>query len=191
MAFHVKETGMLFCDSDMFFVKPFDVSRLNHERLFRFYCRSVVLPEHTSITERFSKGAAKILGLSQKTYDLCDYVNNMVTWHVPTAQALCAYIAETSGQDWKVAVSRFKIYSEYTLYGLFLDNISDDRNQFEATDECPCATAWGKNYVEDFKLDEFFNSLAPHQVAVGIQSFIGVSVDILRSRFHHALKKFN
>jgi hypothetical protein len=187
MAFQVQEDGLLYCDSDVFFVRPFDVAQLAENGQFRFYRTADSFQESDITNPRFSVASARHLGLKGKPFPCPTYVDNLVTWHRPTAQALCAHISQVSGRDWKVALGRDVIISEYTLYGLFAERILQDRSHLKTSHDILCKTVWHRGVVNDAELDDFCDSVTGPVVAIGVQSFTGIATDRLGQQLNRAL----
>ena len=131
--------------------------------------------------------SSKQLGLGKNPFPCRNYIDNAVTWHAPTARALCDHITKISGKDWKIALGRHFVISEYTLYGLFVERICTDRSIFTETANSLCKTVWLAKEIPAGQLAEFCDALLPHQVALGFQSFVGVPVADLAVQLDRAI----
>jgi Family of unknown function (DUF6492) len=189
MAFRVEEQGLLYCDSDVFFIRPFDVSTFSSDSKFRFYSTIHKFPREDAPNPTYMIAASKQLGLGAEPFPCPSYIDNMVTWHAPTVRAMCDHIQQTSRKDWKAALGRNFIISEYSLYGLYVDQILPDQSNFQPTTQSICKTAWSGTAMNATELDTFCDSLLPAQVAVGFQSFLGVSVQDLSLQLQRAIKQ--
>jgi hypothetical protein len=188
MAFHLKEEGLLYCDSDVFFLRRFNVSTLNANGSFRFFRTKETIQYHSGVLATFLAASSLQLGLGKYSFPGPRYVDNLVPWHAPTVRLLCERVSEVSGKDWRVALGARFMLSEYTLYGLFVEHTLKSRSYFFETNESLCLTAWDKSHLEGADFGEYVKKLAPHQVAIGIQSFINMRIDVLRSHLHSAIK---
>jgi Family of unknown function (DUF6492) len=189
MAFRVEQQGLLYCDSDVFFIRPFDVSTFSSNSKFRFYSTIHKFPREDAPNPTYMIAASKQLGLGAEPFPCPSYIDNMVTWHAPTVRAMCDHIQQTSRKDWKAALGRNFIISEYSLYGLYVDHILPDQSNFQPTTQSICKTAWSGTAMTTTELDAFCDSLLPAQVAVGFQSFLGVSVQDLSLQLQRAIKQ--
>lgn len=191
MAFELNEQGLLYCDSDVFFIRPFDVSLLVENNQFRFYSTEHGFAREDAPNPTYIEASAKQLGLGVNPFPSPSYVENLVTWHSSTVKSLCGHIEKISGRDWKVALGRKLILSEYTLYGLYVDRVLADRNQLKLSRESFCKTAWHIADIGNAALDEFCDMVAEPQVAVGFQSFLGIKESALALQLQRAIKRFS
>ena len=99
---------------------------------------------------------------------------------------MCDHLASRNGGKWYYAFRNRLQISEYTLYGLFVDEVQRDAQyHFHRTDSL-CRTWWSKWNQSDAAVATFCEELAPGQVTVGFQSFAGVSVGLLVQQFEKA-----
>jgi Family of unknown function (DUF6492) len=190
MAFHLREIGLLYCDSDVFFLKPFDVSTLVTQGKFRFFRSDEIIEKRVRDYSTFLVASSKQLGLGKNPFPGRVYVENLVPWHAQTARNMCTYIAKISGRDWRKEIGSRWVLSEYTLYGLFVERIMKDKSIFFETGQKLCRTAWTKDNLVEVNLDQICDGLSESEVAVGFQSFLGVNVSDLRVQLNRAHKKY-
>lgn len=188
MATVVQDECLLYCDSDVMFVRPFDVSSLGQDDKTRFY-RSSELATASAITNpKYLVAASQLLGLGHDPFPCATYVDNLVIWKRSLVQDMCAHIEKQAGKSWIAALGRKMIFSEYSIYGLFADRLSAQKGALAATSLSLCKTAWrGRNWSET-QVAEFFDTLSPHHVAVGFQSFLGVDCAALSKQLDRAIK---
>jgi Family of unknown function (DUF6492) len=196
MAFRLKETGLLYCDSDVFFVRHFDAGSLIQNSQFRFYRTDYSFLREQSPNVSYIEASAKQLGLGEEPFPCPIYIDNLVAWHAPTVRALCGHLELVSKRKWQFALGRNYIISEYSLYGMFVDRILNEKSALFGTGLQLCKTAWKNQDFTGSGLEEFCNQLEPQQVAVGFQSFLNISeadldleLDkaIVRAQSHHAV----
>ena len=195
MARRVKETGILCCDSDVFFVRPFKLKSLVRDGRLRFYRgrelsnEKGVFAEKEQSYPRFILSSAKLLGLKGNPFPSPWYVDQLIVWHRPTVEAMCNHIARITGEDWKRAAARWYNLSEYSLYGLFVDRIMANNRHLETTSVKLCKTIWYKATMNEAKFTEFCTDLDATEVAVCVQSFAGFVVTRLEAQFELALMR--
>ena len=177
--------GFIFCDSDMFFAKPFDVSSLSNGGRIRFFRTHLYESEADFPNSIYLKTAAKLLGLQGGIFPARDYVDNLVTWGRPMLLALRDQLEKVSGRDWisTLMPGGNVIISEYSLYGLFADRIAEDTSSLEPTSSSLCRTAWHPGDWSDAALANHIESMLPCEVAVGFQSFLEIDVKRLERLF--------
>ena len=186
MAFVAKQDGLILCDSDMFFLKPFDVSKLHTEKGFRFYRSAAIMDEATISNPSYTKAGFRQLGLPPNSFPARTYVDSLVTWKAATVRAMCVYIEKTSGRDWRAALGRNVIFSEYTLYGLYVERIASDQG-LDPTSSNLCRTKWDKDVAAPIEVDTFVKDLPDSVVAVAFQSFLNLDQERLRKLFDRAV----
>jgi Family of unknown function (DUF6492) len=189
MAFRLKESGLLYCDSDVFFVRAFDITMLSQDGKYRFYNTQHGFPRETAPNANYIDASAKQLGLIGDPFPCPSYVDNLVVWHSPTVRAACEYIENISNKKWQFALGKNFILSEYTLYGLFVDRILKERSQFLTTRTLLCKTAWKSEDILSLGLEHFCTDLDNTQVAVGFQSFLNIKEDDLRFELEKAIAR--
>jgi hypothetical protein len=175
MAFRLKEQGLLYCDSDVFFVRPFDVGSLNQHEQFRFYRTNHAYTREQAPNVNYIEASAKQLCLDGDPFPCPIYVDNLVAWHAPTVRLLCEHLARVSKRKWQFALGRNFIISEYSLYGLYVDRVLNEKSQLFGTEHLLCKTAWKNEDLSGSRLEDYCTHLEPHQVAVGFQSFLNIS----------------
>jgi hypothetical protein len=187
MAFRLKETGLLYCDSDVFFVRPFNVKQLTEDDKFRLYSSVYGFIREHAPNANYIDASAKQLGIEGDPFPCPSYVDNLVAWHAPTVRALCKHIEKISKQKWHFALGKNYIISEYNLYGIFADRILENNAHLKSTMSSLCKTAWHKKDISEHGLEHFCTELYSEQVAVGFQSFLGVSEDDLSNELQKAI----
>ncbi len=187
MAFILDQKGLILCDSDVFFVRPFDVGTIHSQKGYRFYRSAEKFGENVIHNPSYTKAAFKQLGLPANGFPARVYVDNLVTWQSATVRAMCAHIEKISGRDWRAALGRHVIFSEYTLYGLFVDYLAAD-SQNEPSSVRLCQTIWFKHQAKPQEIDKLVTDLPEPFVAIGAQSFLNVDQAQLRGLFDRALR---
>ena len=182
----VQEDGLAYCDSDVFFLKPLDTSSLMQDGRFRFY-RSYH-PQSLDIiaNPEFFKPCLDLLGLP-KEGEHFTYIENFITWRRQTVLELCGYLADRFNGKWYNAFRNRLQISEYTLYGLFVDEVQKDQEFHNPTWSSLCRTQWNRQQQSESDAAAVCAALEPYQVSVGFQSFLGVDVNILQQQFELAL----
>lgn len=179
------EDVILFADSDMLFVRPFDLGNLIKDGATRLYRKPDNISAGMEPHRAWCENASALLGLASPSYPGPDYINNMVSWRREHVLSLLALIERRSGRDWVTAIARDRRFSEYMIYGYYVERLLG----LESAGHWPdprelCKVYWINEDVEGFeRLNSFEEVLAPWQVAVGVQSFIGEPLDRIRALF--------
>ncbi len=186
MASLIAQEAMLFCDSDVIFVRQLLLDKLLRDGAHRFYRAAEYDTTAKSSHNEMVRSSEKYLGLAARTWRH-DYIDNLVTWHRPTAILMQNYIADVGDQSWQNILSQSGLISEYTLYGLYVDEIQGNNSNLFLDSNSLCKTRWQEKFSSAEEISEFFSKLSPQHVAVGVQSFIDCNIELLRRQFDLAL----
>jgi hypothetical protein len=173
---YVGEDVLVFCDSEVAFVRPFDTSHVVDDagRVRLFHCPGF---GKTGRHLQWQRAAARLLGLAPRFFG-ADYVGNIITWRRDTLLQLRARIDEQHG-DWRRAVCRRLDLSEYTLYGIFVESLLAGAGHY-LDEHHLCHALWTVDGDPTASLRNHLSTLGPSQVAVQIQSRLGIPVEIYR-----------
>lgn len=168
---------ILFLDSDVEFIRPFDRTRFSQRGALRLHRKPGEGDQGVHL--KWHHASAHLLGLEPRYFGN-DYVAPLATWRRSSLVALKAHIEAHTGKTWQAAVGRQLTVSEYTLYGVFVEQVLglQDAGHFAcAEDLCHCL--WFGEDTDRFLSRADFSR--PPQ-AVLVQSNIGLeqsSVDDL------------
>lgn len=183
IAAHLDMPGLLYCDSDMVFVKPFDTGVLWREGALRLYRKpggiEGKLARPGSLHRKWTIHAARLNGLSAPEFPADDYINNLVSWRRDHVLAMCDLLERNSGKHWVAAMAAQRSFSECQIYGAFADGVMKGEGHWHA-ERGLCSTYWLSEDLADFSVERMRDTLSPKQVAIGVQSFIDVSPDDIR-----------
>lgn len=181
----VREGAIVFLDSDMFFYRPFAVEEdLGIRSGARVLVR--VLPEEEGAKHRHHiKNSRILLGLAEGPTETT-YMGYPVIWYTDWLTQLQNHIQQITGQSWQQALRDvdFSI-SEYTIYGVFIDEILKPEN-LTIRDEPFNLIAWDRASFEALKTDVMNGRHLPaSRLTLCVQSNIGINVaeyeDMLRA----------
>lgn len=178
IAGHVREDGLIFCDSDVAFLRPFDCAMIWHDGDLRLFRRENGLSRPDLDNQRlWATNAGKSLGLTAAPRH--DYIATVIAWRRDAAVAMCRRIEETTGKQWVAAIGSNRHFSECMLYGRYADEVMQGQGHFHESNEL-CRVYWTGPALSDATFTEFLSSMTPDQVAIGMQSFIGTDIGRIR-----------
>lgn len=184
MASYVKQEAMMFLDSDIFFLKPFDIQTFSREGKIRF--SSVESPLHSD--NKMNSTSLKLLGLSAHEATRCVSEDQFVTWHRATVVAMQDYISKLHKKPWHEAIGSKIMFAEYVLYILFVNYIQKSNPHLYEDNTIYCKTLWTKETAKTTDIADFCSSLDPQQVAVCIQSLIGIPIEAYADELQQAIR---
>lgn len=181
IAAHVDEDALLYSDSDVAFLKPFDTGRLYRDGKLRLFRRDNRLSEPGHDEHRvWSRQAGRVLGIADDVANPHDYISTLIAWKAETARAMCTHIENVSGRHWVSAIARSRKFAECMIYGRYVDDVLKGEGHFHDDTEF-CRIYWSGPKLGESELREFVRGLAPGQVAVGMQSFIRMDIGDIRA----------
>jgi hypothetical protein len=179
----IAHEAILYCDSDMLFVRPFETQNLWRDESLRLYRKPNAINsndlEDTALHFDWTRSAASLNGLNEPNFPAHDYINNLVTWRRQHVLDMCANIENSTGTDWVSAIGRNRSFSECQIYGAYVDGVLEVPDHWYAT-EGLCQTYWSGEALTRKDVEAFVDKMSDNQVAIGIQSFTNTEPDVLR-----------
>jgi hypothetical protein len=176
----ISEDAVLNCDSDVAFVAPFDAGSGWQGGDLRLYRRDNALNQPGAEEQRlWSANAARCLGLPGGSGPH-DYINTLIEWRTDSVRAMLARIEANSGRHWVAAIGKDRTFSECMIYGRHADDVEKLVGHYVSS-ESKCRVYWTGPALDRAGIRDFIASRAPHQVAVGLQSFVGMDLSDIRA----------
>jgi len=176
----VAESVLVYTDSDVAFVKPFDVGSFVRQGNVRLFRRDNALAGRNGTDHAvWSRNAGEALGITEPAQSPHDYIATLIAWRASAVIAMCRRIEAVHRQHWVEAVASVRKFSECMLYGRFVDEVLEGDGHFTASEEF-CRVHWQGKPMDDAEFAGFIATMAPEQVAIGMQSFIGTDLDRIR-----------
>lgn len=176
------EPVILFVDSDVAFVRPFDAApffRGDSLRMFR-------VPDFQNAGhDAWHRFAFERLGLSGFHPGLPrpNYISNLISWRTDHVGALCRRLESVAGRPWTEVLATPHQFSEYILYGTFVEQVlGGERVAGHYYDARPlCHEYWLDQPLDRVGLAQFLRGLTPDHLAVMISARAGIDLDHLRT----------
>ncbi len=183
LARHIEEPVMFAIDSDVVLLRDFDVAGLWQGDRLTLYRRdgdigAVARSRHIE----WLAHSDRLLGIGPYTLPADDYISTLIAWRSDTCRALLDYIEELHGRNWVRAMLRSRQFSECMIYGRFVDEVLSGAGH-QASPDGLCHVLWVEDsYPRDIDgLRQFMNDIEPHQIGIGVQSFIGHDLGDIRN----------
>lgn len=171
---------LVYCDSDVVFLKPFDCSTFWQGEQVRLYRRDGGMNALVDLGHRqWSANAGQALGLpaGQKTEH--DYITTLISWRRDSVVSMLRHIETLHGKPWIRAVAADRRFSECILYGRYVDEVLAGSGHFH-DDRALCHVLWFGRELDTGGLEDLVAGMKSYQVAIGIQSFIETDLEPLR-----------
>jgi hypothetical protein len=121
----VEDDILLYTDSDVFFVAPYDPREFERDGLVPLF---VEMDQRGKIprNDEWHSLAARLLGVPvEASYDT-NYVGNIVCWRRANAVAMLRRVEDVAGKHWARVVAPLSGFSEYILYGVYATQILNE-----------------------------------------------------------------
>jgi hypothetical protein len=160
-----------FVDSDVVLTKPFDRNYIVRDGKVRLQHTGRVGAEH----DRWLKIAARLLAIKDKEAPRGNYVGNFITWKADNVRAMHRHIEKHNFGSWVRAVGSELHFSEYMIYGTFIDHVLGlDASGHFHDDRPNLYLSWGYEVETAEGLDRFFRERPEDSFGLMIHSKLGV-----------------
>lgn len=180
VAAHTAEDHLVFCDSDVAFVRPFDCGAFaenGRTRVFRIDGGLGVSERPVQVAWWNNAGRALGVARSDRLFD--NYVSTLIAWRREAVLGMCRRIEAATGRSWAAAVAADRKFSECLLYGRYVAEVLGGEGHNFSADGF-CRVHWDGAPMTDVEFRAFLTGMAPEQVAVCLQSFIGTDLGRVR-----------
>lgn len=181
IAAHTSEAVLVYVDSDVAFLKPFDCTAFSRDGRVRLFRRDGALHEADGREHvTWSRNAGTALGIDVLAVSPHDYIATLIAWRRAAVAGMCRRIEEQTGRPWAATLGLQRRFSECILYGRYVDEVIGGEGHFVGSEEF-CRVHWTGSPMSDAEFRAFVDDMAPEQVAIGMQSFIGTDLGRIRS----------
>ena len=180
IAEHADEEALVFCDSDVVVLKPFDCGSLWRKGDLRLFRRDgALLGEGGEDQKAWSANAGRLLGIDKPAVSPHDYIATFIAWRRSAVIAMRERIEAVNGTGWVEAIGASRKFSECMIYGRHADEVMGGAGHFVTSEEL-CRVYWKGPELSDDGFLAFMEAMTPEQVAIGMQSFIGTDIGRIR-----------
>jgi len=161
---------VLLVDSDIEFVRPFGLETFVRDGVVRFYGRvneiNETLPRHIV----WHKVARALLGLPPAQLPYTDYVSSLLAWNPAIVRRMLERVATTTGRPWANVIAGQLHFSEWTLYGVYVDNVVGAPANSFASDDPLCLAYWDRTPLTLDGAVDFLSGVRPTDLAAMISA---------------------
>jgi hypothetical protein len=140
-----------FCilDSDVVLFRDFDLARFRFPEVLPLHMvPNGVTPDHVRHA-RWIETTHRLLGLPVPSIPAADFIGHIIFWDQLAIRGMIRKIERTTGLDWIEALCRTREFSEYLLYGYFVQSEAPLRSMHEPAARTGCISYW-----DEYKLDK-------------------------------------
>ncbi|MCW4116416.1 DUF6492 family protein [Aurantimonas sp. MSK8Z-1] len=179
MARVMDEAAMVSCDSDVVFVKGFDVGTMWHGEALEFFRDPGAITGGMADHQAWAAKAGELLGLRRQGGDV-DYIATVIGWRRDTVRDMLGRIEAATGASALRALAGTRALSECLIYGRFVDEAEAAPERHRPTARRLCHVYWEGEALSAEGLKAFTDMIGEAQVAVGIQSFTDTDPRLIR-----------
>lgn len=166
----VKDDVLVFVDSDVAFVRPFELQNFVRDGRVRLFREPKAIAPETEPLAQWCDVGNKLLGLPPVNYPTANYLGNIITWKRDNVFKLHNHLEKISGRGWIETIASSWQLSEYMLYGIFNNLVLKENSQHYYDPQKICHNYWHEKPMSDTELNQFFANIPPQYVAVMISA---------------------
>ena len=174
---------VLLVDSDIEFVRPFGVETFVRNGVVRFYSKPDEIDERLPRHVIWHRVARALLGLPPAEPPYTDYISSLLAWDPTIVRRMLARVTATTGRPWTTAIARQLHFSEWTLYGVFVDHVIGAPATSFASDDPLCLAYWDETPLNRDGAVEFLRGVRPTDVAAMISAKSRTPLAVRRAAF--------
>jgi hypothetical protein len=168
-------------DSDVVFFRDFDLSRFEYPNSIPLLTMANAVTADQPRHSRWVGTSHRLLGYPTPPLPASDFIGHIIFWDQQTTRALTSRVEQVTGLDWIEALCKTREFSEYLLYGYFVQNDQASSAVHTAVPTTPCVSYWEQPTLSKGELNQLLQGANKHDVAFSIASFSGTPVETIRA----------
>lgn len=175
----IAEDVLIFCDSDVTFIRPFDTSYFvkdDQVALLRVNYQDKDI-------QKWTASSKQMLGLESQVFPTFNYVSNLITWRRDNILKLQRHLEVVNHTHWMKAVCNHWHISEYMIYGVFVAQVlgMGQAGHFPF-DVDLLHTSWSSPLNSEQAVDQFLSQINESHIGVMIHSKQGIPVSLYQQK---------
>jgi hypothetical protein len=147
----------------------------------RFYRKPGEIDERLPRHVIWHRVARQLLGLPTAAPPHTDYVSSLLAWDPGILRQLLARVETVSRRPWPTAIGGQLHFSEWTLYGVFVDEVLGKPANSFASERTRCHSYWDEAPLGAESIGDFLAGIQPDDIAVMISAKSQTSLDTRRA----------
>jgi hypothetical protein len=173
-------------DSDVVFFRDFDLSRYQYPNSIPLLSVRDEVTSEQFRHARWVETSHELLGLPTPPLPASDFIGHIIFWDQQTTRAMASKIETVTNLPWVEALCRTREFSEYMLYGYFVQNNTRFSGGHTPTSHTPCVSYWDQPELDQEQLNQLLGRARKDDVAFSVASFSGTPVQIIRVAIEEA-----
>jgi hypothetical protein len=174
---------VLVVDSDVEFVRSFAPETFVRDGVVRFYRQPEKVDAHLPGHVIWQRAARALLGLPTRAPPYADYIASMLAVDPAFVRQMLSRVAATSGVPWQTAIARQVHFSEWTLYGVFVEEMIGAAGASFCSDDPLCHGYWDEIPLNLDESVRFLAGVRPTDVAAMISAKSRTPLAVRRAAF--------
>ena len=179
-AMEMPEQRFCLIDSDNVFVRPFDVGAYAGGERSPLYVQREAISADAPLHANWTRNCDRLLGDAPTSFPADDYIGNVIVWDKDAVRDMAHAIERATRLSWPLALCRTRAFSEYLLYGHFVQNSPKRRAEHETTTNSLAISYWSEAPLDAAALADMIANAAQSSVALCVQSFSHTSAAMIR-----------
>jgi hypothetical protein len=168
-------------DSDVVFFRDFDLSRFEYPNSIPLLNMPDEVTSDQICHSRWVDTSHQLLGFPTPSLPAPDFIGHIIFWDQQTTRAMASKIEAVTGLDWVEALCRTREFSEYMLYGYFVQNDARFAGRHAPSSRTRCVSYWDQPKLGKTELNRLLGGADKDDVAFSVASFSGTPVETIRS----------
>jgi Family of unknown function (DUF6492) len=173
---------VLVVDSDVEFVRQFAPETFLQDGRVRFYRQPDKIVEQLPRHVIWQRVARALLGLPVSNPPYADYIASMLAVDPSIVRGMLSRVAAASGSPWPTVIARQVHFSEWTLYGVFVDEVIRGPGTLASGDPL-CLGYWDEIPLNLDESVQFLSGVRPTDVAAMISAKSRTPLAVRRAAF--------
>ena len=176
IAEYISEDILVFADSDVFFVRNFDLNCFIQDDKVRFFAQpGKVNPEDPHLPGWYFD-ASKLLNLAPPEFPVANYMGQLIFWRKDNVLQLHRHLEQKNHKHWMETICANWNVSEYILYGVFVEQVLQENSGHYIDERDLCHNYWQEQPLQTNQLQEFFSSIRQESIAAMLSAKANIPV---------------
>lgn len=179
-AIEMPEQRFCIIDSDIVFVRPFDVGAYAGGERTPLYVEPNAIKSDAPLHAVWTRSCDRLLGRAATRFPADDYIGHVIVWDKNAVRDMTRAIARATGVSWPLALCRVRHFSEYLLYGQYVRNCPERFAEHEVTTQSRATSYWEGHALDSAAIKQMVAQGENSTVALAVQSYSNTSVSVIR-----------